>query len=157
VLHISKYLKSLDRCIVIWVNNKAYSAGILMAAAADRIVMAPNGSAGDCAPVVPGMELPPTERAKALTPLLSEFQDSARANGYDFALLHAMCEYGIEVYEIEHTQTGQRKFVNQVDYRVMVDGLAPEEANRPGLLSQLWPGKSDGTAIMLGVVDATDE
>ena len=33
-----------------------------------------------------------------------------------------MCVLGVEVYQIEHPQTGKRQLVNQDDYQVMVEG-----------------------------------
>ena len=121
----SKYIKSLGRPTLAWVNPNAYSAGSLLAAACTSIVMAPSSAFGDCAPIVPGGDLAPTERAKALSPLLEEFADSARKNGYDFAVFHAMCVLGVEVYLIEHKDSGVRRLVNQADYGVMVEGRSP--------------------------------
>ncbi len=121
-LKISKYIKGLPVRTVAWINPEAYSAGIMIAAACNEIVMAPVSATGDCAPIVPGMNLSPTERAKALSPILEEFRDSARAQGYDYALFHAMCVLGVEVYQVEHTATGRRRLVNQADYGVMVGG-----------------------------------
>ena len=72
-LKISKYIKSMQVPTVAWVNPEAYSAGIMIAAACNRMVMAPASAAGDCAPIVPGANLSPTERAKALSPILEEF------------------------------------------------------------------------------------
>jgi len=123
----AKYLRSLPVPTVAWINNKAYSAGILIASAADRIVMAPASATGDCAPIVPGQEMAPTERAKKLSPILEEFRDSAQTNNYDYALFHAMCVLGVEVYYIEHPDTGQRRLVNQVDYQLMVHGQSPDQ------------------------------
>ena len=39
--------------------------------------MSRSSAMGDCAPIVPGMELAPAERAKALSPILAEFEDNA--------------------------------------------------------------------------------
>ncbi len=121
-LKISKYIKSLNTPTIAWINAEAYSAGIMIAAACDEIVMAPSAATGDCAPIVPGMNLSPTERAKALSPILEEFRDSASKNGYDYAMFHAMCVLGVQVFQIENPKTGQRRLVNQADYAVMVDG-----------------------------------
>ena len=122
-LDIAKYIRAdIQMPTVAWIHRKAYSAGILIASACDQIVMSPASTTGDCAPIVPDQELSPTERAKALSPILEEFRDNARDNGYDYAMFHAMCVLGIEVYLIEHRDTGQRRLVNQADYGVMVDG-----------------------------------
>ncbi|MCC7204543.1 MAG: hypothetical protein IT441_05650 [Phycisphaeraceae bacterium] len=127
-LQIAKYIKSLQIPTIAWVNDDAYSAGVLIASSADAIVMAPSSATGDCAPIVPGQNLEPTERAKALSPLLAEFRDSADQNHYDFALFHAMCVLGVEVFEVCNKETEQVRLVNQVDYRVMVQGLSPKVA-----------------------------
>ncbi len=127
-LAISKYLKGLNVPTLAWVNNEAYSAGIMIAASCDAIVMAPSSAAGDCAPIVPGQNLAPTERAKALSPILAEFRDSASANDYPYVLFHAMCVLGVKVYEIEHKDSHERRLVNAVDYRVMVEGVSMENA-----------------------------
>jgi len=127
-LKISKYIKTLKVPTVAWVRNEAYSAGIMIASACDEIVMAPSSATGDCAPIVPGMTLAPTERAKALSPILEEFRDSAQVNGYDYALFHAMCVLDVELYLIEKTDgSGDRRLVNQMDYAVMVEGKSTQE------------------------------
>jgi membrane-bound serine protease (ClpP class) len=125
-LDISKYVKTIPVHTVAWINNEAYSAGILIASACDELVMSPAAATGDAAPVVPGFGLGATERAKALSPLLEEFRDNARANGYDYTLFHAMCVLGVEVYRVRNPQTGETRLVNQVDYAVMVEGREPD-------------------------------
>lgn len=129
-LDISRYIKEeIDVPTIAWVNNTAYSAGILIAAACDRMIMSPAAQAGDCAPIVPGMDLAPTERAKALSPLLAEFEASAEnaAKAYPFAgdpyvFYHAMCVLQIEIFKVQHDTTGEIMFVNRVDYEIMVNG-----------------------------------
>ncbi len=129
-LDIAKYLKdpaAVPVPVLAWVHNKAYSAGILIAAACDQgIVMSSASATGDCAPIVPGRNLAPTERAKAFSPIASEFQHSAATHGYSYATFHAMCVLGVELYLIERTDpaTGQaeRRLVNQADYAIMVRG-----------------------------------
>lgn len=125
-LDISTAIKNLPVPTVAWVNPKAYSAGIMIASACNAIVMAPASATGDCAPIVPGASLAPTERAKALSPILAEFRDNARRNNYDYAIFHAMCELGVEVYKVEHTTTGETRLVNQGDYQIMVQGATAD-------------------------------
>lgn len=126
-IEISKYIKSLNVPTIAWVNDKAYSAGTLIAAACDQIVMADGATMGDSAPISPfGQNLAPTERAKALSPVLEEYRDDAQRRNYDYAVFHAMCELGIEVYEVKNTQTGAVRFVNQTDFSVMVQGADPD-------------------------------
>lgn len=125
---ISRYIKALPVPTVAWIHDEAYSGGILVAAACNAIVMSPSSTTGDCAPIIPGMNLAPTERAKALSPVLAEFKDSAGRNGYDFALFHAMCELGVELYQIQNPSTSQVRIVNQGDYAVLVKGVTVDDA-----------------------------
>ncbi len=145
-----------------WVNREAYSAGALMATGCNSIVMAPVAAIGDCAPIALGADmklqnLAPTERAKILSPLLAEFRDNARRNGYDYCLLQAMCMLGVEVYQIENPRTGQKRLVNQVDYRVMVKGepiTAVEAAGSSTALGQAQVGNQTGEVDNAGSVMA---
>lgn len=143
-LKISKYIKGLPVPTVAWVHNEAYSAGIMLSAACDEIVMSPVSSTGDCAPIAPGISLAPTERAKILSPILEEFRDSARSNGYDYAMFHAMCVLGVELYLVEKDDgSGEQRLVNQVDYEVMVNGKSTSEIKpqaAPPASSNTTPG-----------------
>lgn len=140
-LNISRLIRASNVPTLAWVNTQAYSAGILIASACDAIVMAPTSAMGDCAPVqiVGGqlVPLPPTERAKILSPLLKEFADNASANDYDMALFQAMCILEVRVLQVRHKTTGELRYVNQDDARVMVDAepfdkvAADTSGNRP--------------------------
>lgn len=132
-LDMSAYIRTLPVPTVAWVDNQALSAGILVGSACDELVMSAGSLTGDCAPIVPGQNLAPTERAKALSPLLAEFRANAvdNYNGSttsDYTLFHAMCVLGIEVYQVKHKITGEVRLVSQADYAVMVDGLSPVDA-----------------------------
>lgn len=129
-LKISQYIKSLPVPTLAWVRNEAYSAGVLASAAADALIMSPIARAGDCAPIAQGQNLAPTERAKVLSPLLAEFRESATLHGYDYAIFQAMCVLDVELYLIEHRDTGQRRIVHQADYAVMVHAIDPNAAIR---------------------------
>jgi len=135
-LEINRFLRQQSVPTVAWVNDKAYSAGILIGSGCDRIVMAPAAATGDSAPIKPGQNLAPTERAKQLEPILTAYEASAKANNQSYALYHAMCQLGVEVYLVENPDTGQRKLVNQVDYALMVKGEKPEK----GLVQSLIGG-----------------
>lgn len=132
-LDMSSYIRTLPVPTVAWVDNQALSAGILIGSACDELVMSAGSLTGDCAPIVPGQNLAPTERAKALSPLLAEFRANA-ADNYngstttDYALFHAMCVLGVEVYQVKHKITGEVRLVSQADYAVMVDGQSPVDA-----------------------------
>ncbi|MEE9211232.1 MAG: NfeD family protein [Phycisphaeraceae bacterium] len=152
-LEISKYLKKVPVPTVAWVNDKAYSAGTLIASACSQIVMSPASTIGDCAPIVPNKEMSLTERNKALSPLVAEFLDNAVMNGHPGALLHATCEWGVVVYEVEHQEIGRRQMVNQLDYEVMVEGADPNTVGKGGVLKKLF-GKHE--PVMLKVTVATN-
>jgi membrane-bound serine protease (ClpP class) len=139
-LDISKYIKTIPVYTLAWINPEAYSAGIMIAAACDAIVMSPASATGDCAPVALFSNLAPPERAKILSPVLEEFRDSARDNGYDYTMFHAMCELGVKLYLVEHIETGRRRLVNQIDYEVMVNGRDPTDMSWVATVLQLPAG-----------------
>ncbi len=134
-LEISKLIKKLPAegiATVAWVRDHAYSAGALISLSAQRIVMSSRSSIGDCAPIMiaPGgglQELGKTERAKAESPVLEEFRDSATRNGYDWLLCRAMVTVGTEVWWIENTQTHQRRFVETAEKKKLIDDVEPDE------------------------------
>jgi len=127
-IDICKLLKDRQRVTVpavAWVHPKAYSAGIIIASACDEIVMSPGSSTGASAPVSLLGNMEPTERAKAVSPILAEFRNNASRNGHDYAVFHAMTVLGIKLYCVEHKQTAERRVVSQVDYSLMVKGTEP--------------------------------
>lgn len=140
-LSISSYIRTLQKPTVAWVDTQALSAGILIGSACDELVMSRGSLTGDCAPIMPGESLAPTERAKALSPLLAEFRANA-ADNYngpttsDYALFHAMCALGVEVYQVKHKLTGEVRLISQADYAVMVDGQSPITAAGIGQTNQ---------------------
>jgi len=127
-IDICKLLKDRQRVTVpavAWVHPKAYSAGIIIASACDEIVMSPGSSTGASAPVSLLGNMEPTERAKAVSPILAEFRNNASRNGHDYAVFHAMTVLGVKLYCVEHKQTAERRVVSQVDYSLMVKGTEP--------------------------------
>lgn len=89
-LEMSQLIKRQSSPVVAWVNPKALSAGALLALACNKIVIAPHGMIGDCAPIVPGQTLEGVEREKGESPTRAEFRDSARRAGYNVPLAMAM-------------------------------------------------------------------
>jgi len=138
-LAISKLIKKLpDKGVhtVAWVNDEAFSAGALISVAAQEIVMSSTASIGDCAPIIMSPtgdleSLGDAERAKAESPVLQEFRDSAARNGYDALLCRAMVTVGEEVWWVENSETGERSFVGTDRKNELVDGVA----TRPGQTS----------------------
>src|SRR5687768_6228569 len=115
-LEMSRFLKRQDDLHVIaLVNDKAISAGAMIALACDEIVMSPGATIGDAAPIAMtptgGLQgIGPAERAKAESPLLADFYESALQNGHDPLLAEAMVAVGRVVYYVEGPG-GQRRYV----------------------------------------------
>ena len=119
-LEISRFLKRQeDVHTVAYVQDKAISAGAMIAMACDEIVMSDSASLGDCAPIIFGPEglenMQPTERAKAEAPVLLDFNESALRNHRDPLLAAAMVDASQVVYWVQNDK-GDRRFVDQKDY-----------------------------------------
>lgn len=130
-LEMCRLVKSVPESIhtVAWVRPQAYSAGAMIAMACDEIVMSPSSMIGDCAPILmspvgPEGEMSDRLAAKVESPILQEFRDSAQRNGYDLLLSRAMVKWEEEVWWIENTATGERRFVNAEEKRRLIDGAA---------------------------------
>ncbi len=163
-LDIAKLIKKLPAegiRTVAWVNDQAYSAGALISVAAQRIVVAPGASIGDCAPIMVspagGLEsLGEAERAKAESPILQSFRDSAVRNGYDPLLCRAMVAVGTEVWWVENTETGRRRFVNGAEKKRLID--EPPAEQRAWRLVATYADPYNGTEVAArNPVDAGDE
>jgi len=102
---------------VAWIRPEALSAGAMISVACDEIVVANRSKIGDCQPIMIGPQgaaaAPEDIRAKVTSPILEEFRDSARRNGYDVLLCEAMIEPEIEVFWVENTETHERRFVQR--------------------------------------------
>lgn len=114
---------------VAWIHPTAFSAGTIIALACREIVVSPNATLGDAAPIATGplgmlQNLAPTERAKLLAPLQTEIIDSARRNHYDENLVRGFIELGWELWLIENVHTGERVVVDPSEYE-RVFGEAP--------------------------------
>ncbi|GAG33989.1 unnamed protein product, partial [marine sediment metagenome] len=124
-LEISKTIKSAENIhTVAYVDTAAYSAGALIALACKEIIIRDGGRIGDCAPIIMQGELKGTEREKAESPVRTEFRDSARRNKYNELLAQSMVSMDISVYKIEkieHLQTGEFRYVNKRDVRLLTD------------------------------------
>lgn len=127
-LDITRFIRQQDDMeIIAYVEDKAISAGAMIALSADEVVMEPETLIGDAAPiaVAPGggmQELAPTERAKAESPVLEDFYASAVKNGYDPLLVSSMVSVGRTVHWIENIETGARRFVDAAEYGKLTTG-----------------------------------
>ena len=158
-MEISRYLKrQTDVHTIAFVKEKAYSGAAMVAVACDEIWMAPDSPLGDCAPIVfsntGGLEsLPDTERAKQESPVVDEFLDSARRNGYSPPLLAAMVSLKNPV-DVVQNDKGELRVVSEAELNkgdLARDGwrLAPgyESVDGTGKLVTVYPTQ----AIALGL------
>ncbi len=157
-LDISRFLKRQnDLHVTAFIDEKAISAGAMIALACDEIVMAPSSMLGDCAPITMsatggGLEtMGPTERAKAESPILEDFYDSATRNGYDPLLVQSMVSMGRVVHWVQNGE--ERRFVDAADYQKLSEqGWKPV----PGVRDPIDSGESlltvsSETALKLGL------
>ena len=120
-MDITHYLRSQTKVHTIaFVDNMAYSAGIMIGLSCDELVMSPQSHIGDCAPIMltdnGGLQsVGETERAKMESPILAEFRESSVRNGYDPLLTSSMVSMRVVVHYIE-SPTGEKKFVDDKDY-----------------------------------------
>lgn len=152
-LTICRSIKNLpaDVDTVAWVNHQAFSAGAMISVACRRIVMSRASSIGDCAPIMinpaGGLEeLGDAERAKAESPVLQEFRDSAARNGYDALLCRAMVAVGQEVWWVEEPDTQERRFVSPAEKQRL---LAGENGAKPWRLVTNYKDPLSGADVPL--------
>ena len=131
-LDISRFLKSqTDVRTIAYVNDRAVSAGAMIAMACDEIVMRDVAMLGDCAPIVRSPDgtlqsLPTAERAKLQSPIAADFYESALRNHHDPLLAEAMVVTEVVVYWVQEPTTLERRFVSQADYDTLTkEGWMP--------------------------------
>jgi membrane-bound serine protease (ClpP class) len=161
-LEMSRFLKRQgDLHIVAYVQDKAISAGAMIAMACDEIVMSDSSSLGDCAPIIFGPDgleaMPPTERAKAESPVLLDFAESAKRNHHDPLLAAAMVAVGHSVYWVQNDQ-GQRQFVDEQQYKDLIAGKewkdvpgAPVPIKGPDVLLTVDSGQAVQYGLATGI------
>ena len=170
-LDISRFLKQQDDLhVVAFVDDMAYSAGIMIGLACDELVMEPGSFVGDSAPIAldagGGLQkIEGAERAKIESPILADFHDSAVRNGHDPLLAEAMVAYSRVVHWVEKADAareagdaepgastsatrpapGERRFVNADQYaQLLRQGW--HEVDEPGV-----PRPIDGPDTLLTV------
>jgi membrane-bound ClpP family serine protease len=139
---------------VAWIHPHAFSAGTIIALACREIVAAPGSTFGDAAPInATGQPIPATERAKIESPVLAEVIDSARRNHYDEHLVESFVSVGIELWLIEHQQSGEILCVNSYEYKNLF-GETPPQNFTPIGTGQL--GKSTLSPFFSALTEFTD-
>jgi len=154
-LSICQLIKVLPRDVrtVAWVHPRAYSAGAMISVACNEIWMSEGASIGDCAPIMVtptgGVEeLGGAERAKAESPILQEFRESAARNGYDQLLARAMVAVGEEVWWLESAhEPGVRRFVAGPEKKQLIDDVP--DADRQWKLVESYLSPTSGKTIPL--------
>ncbi len=107
---------------VAWINPDAYSAGVFISLACDRILVSPACTLGDAAPIavtMGGVSAPSgTLRAKIESPILAEIVDSARRRGYDEKLVQSFVVPEMELWLIQHKDSGKQLFVDAKEFQL---------------------------------------
>ena len=159
-LDICRAIKSLPPEIhtVAWVHNDAYSAGAMISVACNEIWMSPASAVGDCAPIMVAptggtVELGETERAKAESPILQEFRDSAARNGYDSLLSRAMVTIGAEVWWLQRRDDpATRRFVSNEEKQQLIDDVDDDQREWNLVESYTIPGYEQAYPVSQPVV-----
>ena len=122
-LELSRDIERLARDdvrTVAFVDAKAYSAAAIAALSCQEIVMSPEASIGDCAPIlatpVGGLQpMEGTEREKMESVVRERMESLAEKNHYPAALARAMVTQSIVVVEARNEKTGEVRYVEEND------------------------------------------
>lgn len=161
-LDISRYIKrQTDLHTIAFVHDKAISAGAMIALACDEIVMVPSATLGDCAPIAYRTDgtleaMPAAERAKAESPVLADFRDSAVRNGYDVQLAESMVAVGRVVHYVQNADGTAKRFVDEKQYEELtkenwaaVPGL-PNPIDRADSLFTVYTNEAEKLGLSKG-------
>ncbi|MCK5323396.1 MAG: serine protease, partial [Desulfobulbaceae bacterium] len=118
---VDTLLKDPGTKTIAFVENKAISAGALIALACNELVMKPNTTIGDCAPITFSSEGAKMMGEKFQSPLRAKFRTLARKNGYPAALAEAMVTPDMIVYEVK--MEGKTLYMDSLSFA----DLSPEE------------------------------
>ncbi len=117
---ITRFIKQADVPIHAFVDEKAISAGSMIALSCKSIAMEPASMIGDSGVIAMGQQLEGTDRAKAESPVFADFDDSARRNGYSPLLARTFVETVAAVYVVEPIEgDGEMLFVDKEQYETL--------------------------------------
>ncbi len=105
---------------VAFVPRKAISAGAMIAMGAREIVLTPNSSIGDCAPVLPTPEGSKILGEKEQSPVRSMFRKYAQRNGYPIPIVEAMVTPELEVVQVRY-KDGTVKYMLGSEYEDLAE------------------------------------
>ena len=165
-LAIDKIVKKLPgehMNVVAWVHDKAYSAGAFISVACEQIVMAREAAMGDCAPiqinrVFGGIDpMPAAERAKAVSPIIEDLDESAAQNHYDKMVLEAMVVAEIEIHKVHNNDTGEVRYVDTDEKNKLLAEEVPGPGGAGGGKHRPWQFDDtvDNASQLLTVSDVT--
>jgi membrane-bound serine protease (ClpP class) len=109
---------------IAFVTRKAISAGALISLACNQLVMKPNTTIGDCAPIAFTQEGPTPLGEKFQSPLRAKFRTLARRNGYPAVLAESMVTASMVVYRVD--LDGRERFMDAQQY----EDLTPDQRDR---------------------------
>ncbi len=113
---IVELISSLKFKTIALVNEKAISAGALIALSCHQIYMMPNTTIGDCAPIMMGQGGPKMMGEKFQSPLRAKFRALAKKNGYPIKLSEAMVSLDKEVIEITWNN-GKKEMLTEIELK----------------------------------------
>jgi len=153
-ISIADMLRELtDVTTVAWVDPNAHSGGSLVAVACDEIVMTRSSRIGDSEVILGGPTgagaVPEELHAKAFTPVLADFRQSAKKNGYSQVLCESFVLPEREVWWIQNKETGERRFAFR-DEKIKLVGDEGEPA-----AAESSDAKSDKANTDAKVADAS--
>ncbi len=161
-LETSRFIKQQDDLYILcFVDEKAISAGAMIAMACDAIAMEPASQIGDSGVISVGAggaeQVDPTNRAKIESPVVADFLDSAERNGYSPLLAESFVRVGAEVFFVRNLETGERRFVDRETYERLTGASAfgdeqPAWADVPDV-----PVPLDGADSLLTLGELTAE
>ena len=94
-----------DAPTIAFVKTKAISAGALIALSCNKLVMKPNTTIGDVAPLTMSSDGPQMLGEKFQSPIRAKFRTLAKKNGYPEALTEAMVTSSMVVYKVKLPDT----------------------------------------------------
>ncbi len=146
-IEISQMNKKLDLPTVAYIHTAAYSAGAIVALSCTQIVMAPNGSLGNCSSIA----IENSDGHAPASDVLNEMLDSARFRGWNALLVQSMVVRGTEVIELRHNVTGEIRFATPSERDALVRQLVTTPEGKSIAAWRVIAGPAEGEQSVLTV------
>lgn len=145
---------------IAFVDQKAISAGALIALSADQLYMKPATTIGDCAPILQGEGGPQILGEKIQSPLRAKFRNLAQRNGHPELLSEAMVTPELEVLELVDGDSSI--FMDAKDYEDLTDAQkkqwdAKRVVVREGELLTMTEVEAEALGFSLGTYNSNEE